>query len=115
MNARDARDPDWTDREAEGQPGTEDQPPGYDSETAEEGSFPPRDRPLVSEGWGTTPAERRLRESLDQRIARERTDRGSGAAGTHLEAADDDGAGLTVESSPPGASAEEAAVHVEPG
>ena len=85
MDARHARDPDFTDREAEGQPGIEDQPPGYTAETAQEAGFRPHDRPLVSEDWGTTPAERRLRESLEQRVARERPDAVAEEAAVHVE------------------------------
>lgn len=92
----------------------EDQPPGYDADTAQEGSFPPRDRPLASDDWGTTPAERRLSESLEQRAERERPDVGAtGGDGTRMEEPSDDDVGLTVESTPSGATAEEAAVHVE--
>lgn len=67
-------DPEWTDWDAEGIPDLEEQPPGIDAETAEEGSFPPRDHPLAVDDWGTTAREEQLGESLAQRAAREEPD-----------------------------------------
>lgn len=73
--------PVWTDKDAEGLPGTEDQPPGYDAETAQEGTFPPRDRALAADDWGATAREERLGESLRRRVAREQPD--VGGAGSY--------------------------------
>lgn len=61
----------WTDWDAEGVPDLEDQPPGIDAETAEEGSFPPRDEPLGANEWGTTAREELAGEPLDERVKRE--------------------------------------------
>lgn len=66
-----ARDPDWTHWDAEGLPDLAEQPPGIDAETAEEGSFPPRDYPLGVEEWGTTATEELAGEPLELRLSRE--------------------------------------------
>lgn len=116
---RSAPDPDWTDTEDEGLPATEDQPPGIDAETAEEGTFPPRDHPVGAEEIGVTAAEERVPESLEERRRRERPQSATGPtedvdgrlaepeeAGSERELEGDwveDAAGL---------SAEEQAVHV---
>ena len=65
---------DWTDWDAEGVPDLQEQPPGIDADTAEEGSFPPRDAPLGSDEWGTTASEQLAGEPLAQRIEREEPD-----------------------------------------
>lgn len=61
----------WTDWDAEGLPDLEAQPSGIDAETAQEGSFPPRDEPLAVGAWGTTAGEERVGEPLDERVAHE--------------------------------------------
>lgn len=61
----------WTDWDAEGMPDLEDQPPGIDAETAEEGSFPARDEPLGADAWGTTAREELVGEPLEERVAHE--------------------------------------------
>ena len=68
------RGPEWTNWDAEGVPDLEEQPPGIDAETAEEGSFPPRDHPLAATDWGTTAYEERVGEPLEVRVAREEPD-----------------------------------------
>ena len=108
------KDPDWTDREAEGLPETEDQPPGVDAESAEEGSFPPRDRPLGAEEWGTTPGEVARGESVEQRAARERPDV-VGRDERPMRVADPSTTDGDVETEDPasGPSAEEEAVRID--
>jgi hypothetical protein len=117
------RDPDWTDAEAEGQPATDEQPPGIDAETASEGRYPPRTHPVAAEEAGVTPAEEAVPETVRERVARERPD--------GVQRADRDPRGRLVEppdagtapgpgrevadwedADPGGLSAEEAAVHV---
>jgi hypothetical protein len=41
-----------------------------------EGLVPPRDQPLASDGYGTTPAEEELGESLEQRVLQEEPEPG---------------------------------------
>jgi hypothetical protein len=113
-----AHDSEWTDKEAEGQPELEDQPPGYDADTAQEGSFPPRDHPIASDDWGTTPRERRIGEPLSDRVRREQPDverSGQDGAGVRTAQPPSDDVEPEEEQPPPGASAEEAAMRVERG
>ncbi|HET9061138.1 MAG TPA: hypothetical protein VFN61_14565 [Acidimicrobiales bacterium] len=65
------RETDWTEWDAEGMPDLEQQPPGIDAETAEEGSFPAREHPLGADQWGTTAREQLVGEPLAERVARE--------------------------------------------
>jgi hypothetical protein len=51
------RHPDWTDLEAEGLPVLEEQPPGIDAGTAQEGTFPPPDHPVGADEPGVTAGE----------------------------------------------------------
>lgn len=115
------RDRDWTDAESEGQPPTEDQPPGIDADTAEEGTPLPADHPVGSDERGVTALGASLPDTVAERAARERPDfpqvpddnpggrlaTGASDAGDPPEGewAEDDG----------GLSAEEAAMHVEGG
>jgi hypothetical protein len=82
---------------AEGLPDSEELTPEQAATGQDEGvTEPPHDSPLGAEGFGTTPAEQREGESLDGRLAREEAD---GA----------------VHADESGRSAEESAMHVEPG
>lgn len=116
---RSGRDQDWTDAEREGQPGTDEQPPGYDAETALEGTPLPADHPVGVNELGVTEREQAVPETLEERVRRERPDLpqalpdepggrlavGATDPGDPLEGSwTDDDAGL---------SAEEAAVHVD--
>jgi len=121
-SGRAGRDQDWTDAEAEGQPITDDQPPGIGPDTAEEGTVLPSDHPLGAEAFGVTAAEEARGETLAERVAHERPDRpeappddgpggrlvqGAGDTDDPLEGEwDDDDSAL---------SAEEAALHIEDG
>ena len=119
---RSGRDRDWTDAEREGQPATEDQPPGIGPETAQEGSPLPSDHPLGSEERGATQQEEARPESVRDRSARLRPDAPQAppddAAGRLVDGATDDGDepsdGEWSEDAG-GVSAEEAAGHVEEG
>lgn len=111
QDRRSGRDRDWTDSESEGQPATEDQPPGIDAQTASEGTAPPADHPVASDEVGVTEAEGAVPETLRERAARERPDVPQAAPDDpDGRLADgewtDDAAGLT---------AEEEAVHVDEG
>lgn len=116
---RAGRDSDWTDAESEGLPSLEDQPPGIDDQTAEEGFALPRDHSVGVDERGVTEAEQARPETLRERVRRERPDapqeREPGPGGRLVDSAEaeefagewaDDGAGL---------SAEEAALHIEEG
>lgn len=72
--ARQKHEPDWANWDAEGATPVEDLPPGIDAETAQEGSFPPRDEPLGSLEWGTTQREQLIGEPLAERASREEPD-----------------------------------------
>jgi hypothetical protein len=87
----------------------------------QEGLVVPRDDPRAVEEFGTTAEEHRKGETLDERLAREEDEAGTGVredAGTLVE----DGSGVTDEEkdevgeaapSPEGRSAEEDAVRIE--
>jgi hypothetical protein len=116
---RSGRDGDWTDSEREGQPSTEDQPPGYDSETALEGTPLPADHPVGSTEVGVTEREQAVPETLEERVRRERPDLPQrppddpgGRLATGATDPDDPVEG-TWEGDDAGLAAEEAAVHVE--
>ncbi|HZU78518.1 MAG TPA: hypothetical protein VE991_01270 [Acidimicrobiales bacterium] len=115
--ARSAPDPDWTDREAEGQPGLEDQPPGYTAETALEGDPLPGDRPVGSDSWGTTAREERVGESLEERVAQEQPDVVVGGDEEHIRMAEpeSDDVEPEIEEHAAGLAPEESAMHVERG
>jgi hypothetical protein len=117
---------DWTDEEAEGVPELEEQPPGVDAEIAVEGTFPPRDQPLVASGFGTTERDQQLGESLEQRVAQEIAEPGAGPEQLAWVPVDE-GPGLDVADTSsdygeetegrdlveaPGATAEEQAMHI---
>jgi hypothetical protein len=117
---RAGRDRDWTDAESEGLPATEDQPPGYDDQTAIEGTPLPADHPTgVFERAVTALGEERP-ESPADRSARERPDvaqapadgPGGRLAVGGVDAGDDPAAGEWADDRA-GLSAEEAAVHLE--
>ncbi|HEY3941510.1 MAG TPA: hypothetical protein VGL60_03415 [Acidimicrobiales bacterium] len=115
---RAGRDADWTDTESEGLEATEDQPPGIDDETAEEGTAPPRDHPLGVEEWGVTALEQAAPETLEERVRRERPDLPQeapedpdGRLAVGADDADPLDAGEWTEDAA-GLSAEEAAVHI---
>lgn len=110
-------DPDWTDTEAEGAPPIEDQPPGIDAESAQEGQFPPRDRPVgVNEPQVTAAGDRRP-ETLEERVRREVPDVVSpggddlGDTGRLVAGDPEDGATGEWQDDRAGLSAEEDAVH----
>lgn len=113
------RDPDWTDLEAEGLPVLEEQPPGIDAETAEEGMFPPRDHPVAVDEVGVTAAEEAVPEAVGERSARERPEGrqfpADEAVGGLAETDDEPTGELTaeLEDEPPSGAAEEAAMHLE--
>jgi hypothetical protein len=111
------QDPDWTDREAEGLPDLEEQPPGITPETAEEGSFPPRDYPVGVTAWGVTAEEQSRPEPLDVRLSHERADTPGPPADDpegrirFAEGGDDTEVG-EVEPHAEGLTAEEASIHL---
>lgn len=125
MSMRDDDFSDPTDLEAEGMPAVEDPPPGLeDAYNQVEGIFPPRDRPLGADEWGTTAEEVRSQEPLADRVLREEPEAfGSGAddgqVGRLVEL-DQGVAGRDWERDPlatevddtDGMSAEEAAMHI---
>lgn len=113
--ARHAPDPDWTDRESEGQPGLEDQPPGYTSETALEGDPLPGDRPVGSVSWGTTAREERVGEPLEARLAQEQPDVIAGSSDEAVRLGQPQSDDVEPDEEAGGLSAEESAVHVERG
>lgn len=118
---RSGRDRDWTDKESEGQPATEDQPPGIDAETALEGEPLPGDHPVGATEVGVTEREQAVPESLEERVRRERPDvppvPPDDPGGRLPTGGADHGDPLEGEWAPDdaGLSAEEAAVHVEEG
>ncbi|HZU72651.1 MAG TPA: hypothetical protein VE990_07755 [Acidimicrobiales bacterium] len=120
---RASQDPPFTDLEAEGLPPVEDQPPGIDDQSAVEGLAPPRDHPVAADDYGTTPAEGRMPERLEDRLRREQPEaRGAEVRPGRLLAPD--GGGLAddeatevaelAEDDTDGLLPEEAAMHIEP-
>lgn len=117
---RAGRDRDWTDSESEGQPATEDQPPGIDAENAVEGTPLPADHPVASNEIGVTEVEELVPETLRERVARERPDapqapdpNPGGRLAVGATDPDDDPAAGEWAADAAGLSAEEAAVHIE--
>lgn len=119
IDRRSGRDRDWTDAESEGQPATEDQPPGYDSETAFEGMPLPADHAVASTEVGVTEREQAVPETLEERVRRERPDLPQvppdDPGGRLAVGATDPGDPLegTWEGDDAGMAAEEAAVHID--
>ncbi|HLW44742.1 MAG TPA: hypothetical protein VKR78_00895 [Acidimicrobiales bacterium] len=117
---RSGRDRDWTDAESEGQPATDEQPPGIGPGTAEEGRPLPADHPVAVEERGVTQLEESVPETVAARAARERpdlpqepADEPEGRLATGATDPDDEPSGGEWADDRAGLSAEEAAVHIE--
>lgn len=116
MTRRAGRDSDWTDAESEGLPPLDEQPPGIDDQSAEEGLVLPRDHPIAAEEWGVTEREQAVPESVRDRVRRERPDVAQRAPqdppGRLVDTPEDGVEGEWADDAA-GLSAEEAALHIE--